>query len=163
VRGVVRPGTQLAGQYLNAPPPHPDPLPPAKGRAVEREQPAVSRLAWPVRGRVISGYGPKDGGTYNDGINIAAPRGTPVAAAGDGTVAYVGHSLESYGNLVLIRHGGGVVTAYAHLGAVRVKQGMIVKKGQLIGAVGATGAVTAAQLHFEVRRGGEPINPAQYL
>lgn len=118
---------------------------------------------WPVKGRVISGYGPKDGGLYNDGINIAAPRGTPVLSAADGTVAYVGDSLKSYGNLVLVRHPGGMVTAYAHLNNVTVKPGMALKKGQPIGTVGSTGAVMNAQLHFEVRRGSATLNPREYL
>lgn len=118
---------------------------------------------WPVKGRVISGYGPKDGGLYNDGINIAAPRGTPVLSAADGTVAYVGDSLKSYGNLVLVRHPGGMVTAYAHLNNVTVKPGMALKKGQPIGTVGSTGTVANAQLHFEVRRGSATLNPREYL
>jgi murein DD-endopeptidase MepM/ murein hydrolase activator NlpD len=118
---------------------------------------------WPVRGQVISGFGPKDGGLYNDGINIAAPRGTPVGASADGVVAYVGDKLKSYGNLVLIRHHGGVVTAYAHLNTVTVRPGMRVERGQTIGSVGSTGTVLHAQLHFEVRRGTEKINPQHYL
>ncbi len=118
---------------------------------------------WPVKGEVISSYGPKDGGMYNDGINIAAPRGTPVLAAADGTVAYVGHTLQSYGNLVLIRHGGGMITAYAHMNSVSVRQGMHVVRGQPIGSVGSTGTVAHSQLHFEVRRGKETIDPRQYL
>ncbi|MDD9901723.1 MAG: M23 family metallopeptidase [Alphaproteobacteria bacterium] len=118
---------------------------------------------WPVKGRIISSYGPKKGGLYNDGINIAVPRGTPVAAAADGKVAYVGDGLKSYGNLVLIRHSGGMVTAYAHLSAVSVRQGMTVKKGQVIGAVGETGAVDSPQLHFEVRNGTRTIDPKTYL
>jgi murein DD-endopeptidase MepM/ murein hydrolase activator NlpD len=122
-----------------------------------------NNFIWPIHGRIISAYGSKTGGLYNDGINIAAPEGTSVAASADGIVAYVGSALGSYGNLVLIRHGGGVITAYAHLGAVRVHQGMRIRKGQEIGAVGATGDVTSAQLHFEIRRGGEAVDPARYL
>jgi len=122
-----------------------------------------SSFLWPVRGKVISGYGPKDDGLYNDGINIAAPRGTPVAAAADGVVAYVGNDLKSYGNLVLIRHGGGTMTAYAHLASLRAKRGMIVRQGQVIGTVGATGAVSAAQLHFEIRHGSKTCDPRSYL
>lgn len=118
---------------------------------------------WPVRGQVISSYGPKAGGLYNDGINIAAPRGTPVKAAANGTVVYVGDKLQSYGNLVLIRHTGGMITAYAHLNSVSVRQGMQVTRGQTIGAVGSTGTVANAQLHFEVRRGKETIDPKSYL
>jgi murein DD-endopeptidase MepM/ murein hydrolase activator NlpD len=148
------------------------PLPPGEGRGegvVHRPLPttlAASQrpdFVWPVRGKVVSAYGAKEGGLYNDGINIAAPRGTPVAAAADGVVAYVGNDLKSYGNLVLVRHGGGAMTAYAHLGSVNVKKGMTVRKGQAIGSVGSTGAVSAAQLHFEIRQGAKTYDPRQYL
>jgi len=122
-----------------------------------------SDFIWPVRGQVISSYGPKAGGLYNDGINIAAPRGTPVKAAADGVVAYVGDKLHSYGNLVLIRHPGGMITAYAHLNSVTVREGMPVKRGQAIGSVGSTGTVANAQLHFEVRKGTDTLDPKNYL
>jgi murein DD-endopeptidase MepM/ murein hydrolase activator NlpD len=122
-----------------------------------------SSFRWPVQGRVISGYGPKDDGLYNDGINIAVPRGTPVAAAADGVVAYVGNDLKSYGNLILVRHGGGMMTAYAHLASLNARRGMTVRQGQVIGTVGSTGAVEAAQLHFEIRRGSKTCDPRQYL
>lgn len=131
--------------------------------AVQQPLTAPTTFSWPVHGAVISGYGPKDDGLYNDGINIAAPRGTPVAAAADGVVAYVGNDLKSYGNLVLIRHGGGVMTAYAHLSSISAKKGMAVAKGQVIGTVGATGAVPASQLHFEIRRGSKTCDPGKYL
>jgi len=115
----------------------PEAAPPAPVVAVSHR----AGFIWPVRGQVISSYGPKDGGLYNDGINIAAPRGTPVLAAADGTVAYIGHTLQSYGNLVLIRHGGGMITAYAHLNGVSVRRGMRVRRGEPIGSVGSTGTV----------------------
>lgn len=161
----------LANIAPAAPPPRPvieeniksSSIPPA-ARAGEGEKSAApGGFIWPVRGQVVSGYGPKKGGLYNDGINIAAPRNTPVAAAADGVVAYVGNGIASYGNLVLIRHGGGVVTAYAHLADVKVKAGMPVKKGQPIGAVGSSGAVESAQLHFEIRRGGDAVDPRKFL
>lgn len=117
---------------------------------------------WPVKGQVISSYGPKTGGLYNDGINIAAPRGTPVKAASGGTVAYVGE-MRSYGNLVLIRHANGMITAYAHLNTVAVKSGAKVAQGQVIGSVGSSGTVMNAQLHFEVRRGKTTLDPKEYL
>lgn len=120
-------------------------------------------FVWPVHGKVISGYGPKDNGLYNDGINIAVPRGTPVAAAAEGIVAYVGNDLKSYGNLVLLRHGGGMMTAYAHLSSVRVKKGTTIRKGQAIGTVGSTGSVTSTQLHFEIRQGSKTFDPRKYL
>ncbi|MFH1157553.1 MAG: LysM peptidoglycan-binding domain-containing M23 family metallopeptidase [Pseudomonadota bacterium] len=132
-------------------------------QATTLSAPARKDFVWPVRGSVVSAYGPKEGGLYNDGINIAAPRGTPVAAAAAGVVAYVGNDLKSYGNLVLIRHGGGMMTAYAHLASVRVKKGMTVRKGQSIGSVGATGAVSASQIHFEIRQGPGTRDPMQYL
>ncbi|MBU6475601.1 MAG: LysM peptidoglycan-binding domain-containing M23 family metallopeptidase [Alphaproteobacteria bacterium] len=124
---------------------------------------APTTFIWPVRGRVISAYGAKGGGLYNDGINIAAPRGTPVAAAANGVVAYVGNALKSYGNLVLVRHAGGMMTAYAHLASVRASTGMEVRRGEVIGTVGSSGAVSASQLHFEIRRGAKACDPLRYL
>lgn len=125
--------------------------------------PRHAGFVWPVRGTIISGYGPKADGLYNDGINIAAPRGAAVVAAGDGVVAYVGDDLKSYGKLILIRHGGGLMTAYAHLSAINVRKGATVRKGQAIGAVGATGAVQTSQLHFEIRQGSKTYDPRSYL
>lgn len=125
----------------------------------------VSRqgFIWPVKGKIISSYGPKAGHLHNDGINIAAPRGTAVAAAADGTVAYVGDALAGYGNLVLIRHDNGMVTAYAHLDRVTASKGARVRQGQAIGTVGSTGTVANAQLHFEIRKGIETLDPKRYL
>jgi murein DD-endopeptidase MepM/ murein hydrolase activator NlpD len=133
------------------------PLPPVSAAA------KPGRFAWPVRGAIISGYGPKEDGLYNDGINIAAPRGTPVMAAADGVVAYVGSDLESYGNLILIRHGNGMMTAYAHLGGLNVRKGASVRKGQVIGTAGSTGSVSTSQLHFEIRQGSKTRDPRPYL
>lgn len=124
---------------------------------------ARPNFGWPLRGKVVSGYGPKTGGLYNDGINIAAPKGTPVAAAADGVVAYVGDDLRSYGNLVLIRHSGGMTTAYAHLSSVSVRKGARIAKGQPIGTVGTSGTVSTSQLHFEVRKGSNTIDPKKFL
>ena len=121
------------------------------------------RLQWPVSGKVISAFGPKAGGLHNDGINIAAPRGAPVLSADAGTVVYTGDELEGYGNLVLIRHSDGMITAYAHLAAVHVTRGAAVMRGQTIGTVGSTGSVDHPQLHFEVRRGSSALDPEQYL
>lgn len=117
----------------------------------------------PVKGKVISSYGPKDGGLHNDGINISAPRGTSVKAAQSGVVAYVGDGIDGYGNLVLIRHDKGYITAYAHLDNVSVVRGKILKKGQSIGKIGSTGSVRSPQLHFEIRKGTKALNPAVYL
>ncbi|MCC7305774.1 MAG: LysM peptidoglycan-binding domain-containing M23 family metallopeptidase [Alphaproteobacteria bacterium] len=121
------------------------------------------RFLTPVQGKIISSYGPKEGGLFNDGINIKAPEGAPVRAAENGVVVYAGNELKGSGNLVLIRHEGRWMTAYAHMGNFLIRRGDVVKKGQAIGTVGATGSVDAPQLHFEVRRGTEAINPKMYL
>lgn len=120
-------------------------------------------FTWPVRGKVLSSYGSKPDGLFNDGINIAAPKGTPVAAAADGIVAYVGNDLASYGNLVLIRHSGGMVTAYSHMNNIAVTRDAVVRKGQAIGTVGSTGNVANSQLHFEIRKGTQTLDPKKFL
>jgi murein DD-endopeptidase MepM/ murein hydrolase activator NlpD len=120
-------------------------------------------FAVPVQGQVVSAYGPKGDGLYNDGINIAAAPGTPVRAAGDGTIVYAGHGLEGYGNLVLIRHDNGYFTVYSHLAESHVAKGATVKRGQSIGSVGSSGKVTTPQLHFELRKGTESLDPLGYL
>ncbi len=132
---------------------------------VKAAEPAGSlpSFRWPVRGRIIAGFGPKPNGLQNDGINLAVPEGTPVKAAEDGVVAYAGNELKGYGNLVLVRHGDGFVTAYAHASEILVKKGDTVKRGQVIAKSGQTGNVTAPQLHFEIRKGATPVDPAQYL
>jgi murein DD-endopeptidase MepM/ murein hydrolase activator NlpD len=118
---------------------------------------------WPVRGRVIAGFGPKTNGQQNDGINLSVPEGTSVKAAEDGVVAYAGNELKGYGNLVLVRHSNGFVTAYAHASELMVKRGDPVKRGQVIMRSGQTGTVTSPQLHFEIRKGATPVDPTQYL
>jgi murein DD-endopeptidase MepM/ murein hydrolase activator NlpD len=118
---------------------------------------------WPVRGRVILGFGPKTGGQRNDGINVSVPEGTPIRAAEDGVVAYAGNELKAYGNLVLVRHANGYVTAYAHASEILVKRDDRVKRGQVIARAGQTGNVATAQLHFEIRKGSTPIDPIPYL
>jgi len=123
----------------------------------------VPSFRWPVRGRVIAAYGAKVNGTANDGINLAVPEGTSVKAAEDGVVAYAGNELKGYGNLVLVRHPNGYVTAYAHASEVTVKRGDQVKRGQVLARAGQTGNVTSPQLHFEIRKGATPIDPTQYL
>jgi murein DD-endopeptidase MepM/ murein hydrolase activator NlpD len=124
---------------------------------------AATSFRWPVKGRVIQGFGPKSSGGQNDGINVAVPEGTPIKAAEDGVVAYAGNELKGYGNLVLVRHSNGFVTAYAHASELNVKKGETIKRGQVIGKAGATGNVTSPQLHFEVRKGATPVDPSQYL
>jgi len=123
----------------------------------------VPSFRWPVKGRVIAGFGPKSGGAQNDGINLAVPEGTPIKAADDGVVAYAGNELKGYGNLVLIRHSNGFVSAYAHASELMVKRGDTIKRGQVIAHAGQTGNVTSPQLHFEIRKGSTPVDPTQYL
>lgn len=122
-----------------------------------------NKFLWPVRGRVLSQFGPKPGGQHNDGINIRAKRGAQVRAADAGVVAYAGAELAGYGNLLLIRHAGGWVTAYAHNDRLLVKRGDKVSRGQVIARAGATGGVSEAQLHFEVRKGRAAVDPLRYL
>ncbi|WP_375460752.1 peptidoglycan DD-metalloendopeptidase family protein [uncultured Enterovirga sp.] len=148
---------------------------PAKATPVETPKPAPkepestgaipvaatgAEFRWPARGRVITGFG---GGGSNEGINIAVPDGTPVKAAGDGTVAYAGSEVKGYGNLVLIRHDNGYVSAYAHNGDLDVKRGQKVTRGQTIAKSGQSGNVTSPQLHFEIRKGSTPVDPMKYL
>jgi murein DD-endopeptidase MepM/ murein hydrolase activator NlpD len=121
------------------------------------------KLLWPVQGKIISNFGANATGERNDGINILISRGTPVHAAAEGTVAYVGEELKNYGKLVLIRHEDGYVTAYAHSDAVTVSPGEHVARGQIIGYAGATGDVSEPQLHFELRLGTRPVDPKPYL
>jgi murein DD-endopeptidase MepM/ murein hydrolase activator NlpD len=124
---------------------------------------AMGRFMRPVDGKIISGYGPKEGGLHNDGINIKAARGTPVRAAENGVVVYVGDEMAGYGNLVLIRHADRWMTAYAHMDKTLVRKNDIVKAGQSIGTVGSTGQVDTPQLHFEIRRGTKALDPQKYL
>ena len=150
--------------------PSPQPAPPTASHAPDEpmaplpEPPHTGRgFAWPVRGPVLAGYGPGANGTQNDGINIAAPAGTPVLAANDGIVAYAGNELRGFGNLILLKHADGWTTAYAHCETITVKRGDRVKRGQTIARVGATGAVAEPQLHFELRRGTRALDPQSYL
>jgi murein DD-endopeptidase MepM/ murein hydrolase activator NlpD len=118
---------------------------------------------WPVKGRIIAGFGKRPNGTQNDGINLAVPEGTPIKAADDGVVAYAGNELKGYGNLVLIRHADGFVSAYANASELLVKRGDTIKRGQVIAHAGQTGNVSSPQLHFEIRKGSTPVDPAKYL
>ncbi|MFG1454222.1 M23 family metallopeptidase [Xanthobacter sp. V2C-8] len=117
----------------------------------------------PVRGRVVSSFGPKPGGARNDGVNFAVPEGTSVRAAEDGVVAYAGNELKGYGNLVLIKHADGYVTAYAHASELDVKRGDTVRRGQIIAKAGQSGSVQSPQLHFEIRKGSTAVDPARYV
>jgi murein DD-endopeptidase MepM/ murein hydrolase activator NlpD len=124
---------------------------------------SLPTFRWPARGKVITGYGAKTNGKANDGINLAVPEGTPVKAAEDGVVAYSGNELKGYGNLILVRHSNGYVTAYAHASELLVKRGDTIKRGQVIAKSGQTGEVSSPQLHFEIRKGSSPVDPLQFL
>jgi murein DD-endopeptidase MepM/ murein hydrolase activator NlpD len=124
---------------------------------------ALPTFRWPVRGKVVTTYGAKTNGKSNDGINLAVPEGTPVKAAEDGVVAYSGNELKGYGNLVLVRHSNGYVTAYAHASELMVKRGDTIKRGQVIAKSGQSGEVASPQLHFEIRKGSSPVDPLQFL
>ena len=126
-------------------------------------QAAAPTFRWPVHGKVIAGFGPRPNGQQNDGINVAVPENTPIKAAEDGVVAYAGNELKGYGNLVLVRHSNGYVTAYAHAKELLVKRGDPIKRGQVIAKSGQTGNVDAPQLHFEVRKGPTPQDPMPML
>lgn len=129
-------------------------------RAPSREGPA---FAWPLRGRILANFGPQPGGQHNDGINIAARQGDPVRAAEAGVVAYAGNELKGFGNLLLIRHADGWMTAYAHNDRLLVGRGDKVRRGQVIARVGRSGSVSSPQLHFEIRRGTQAIDPLPQL
>lgn len=153
------PAAAVVSREPNPPPPRveladPDGPPPKR---------AASKFMWPVRGKVVSGFGAKGGGLYNDGINIAAPDGDIVRAAENGIVAYAGNELRGYGNLLLVRHADGWVSAYAHNGELLVRRGQVVKRGQPIAKVGRSGAVSQPQLHFELRRGRKAVDPKPHL
>ena len=122
-----------------------------------------SKFAWPVKGAIISKYGVIAKGRNNDGINIKAPLGAMVKAADAGTVAYAGNELKGFGNLILLKHSGGWITAYAHNDSLAVKKGQKVRKGEKIATVGSTGGVNSPQLHFEIRAGKKAVNPLSYL
>jgi murein DD-endopeptidase MepM/ murein hydrolase activator NlpD len=139
--------TPLSPAAATAPPPGPTP-----------------RFAWPVHGKILSGYGTSAGGQKNDGIDIAVEKGTPVKAADGGTVVYAGSDVAQLGNLLLVQHSAGYITAYANNDELVVKKGDEVKKGQVIAKAGASGNVPTPRLHFEIRRGGNrTIDPTTVL
>jgi murein DD-endopeptidase MepM/ murein hydrolase activator NlpD len=135
--------------------------------ALASAEPSVPRASgtflWPVHGHVLQTFGPGPDGTHNDGMNIAAPRGAAVAAVSGGVVAYAGNELRGYGNLILIKHPNGFISAYAHCDQILVKTGQKVARGQVIARVGSTGNVSGPQLHFELRQGKKPVDPREYL
>jgi murein DD-endopeptidase MepM/ murein hydrolase activator NlpD len=160
---AARTEPQPAKPVVQAQAPAPQPqAAPAPAPVAEPEQTGAlgTDFRWPARGRVIAGFGANGG---NEGINIAVPEGTPVKAAEAGTVTYAGSEVKGYGNLVLVRHDNGYVSAYAHNGSLNVKRGERVKRGQVIATSGQTGNVTSPQLHFELRKGSAPVDPLPYL
>ncbi len=171
VRKPVAPAQQASGErkqgkdtdrIAQTEPAAPAPAP-AVGTQANARPEMANGFRWPVRGRVISTFGEKPNGVRNEGINIAVPEGADVHAASDGVVAYAGNELKGYGNLVLIRHRDGWVTAYAHNKELFVKRGDRVRRGQVIAKAGSTGSVKTPQLHFELRKGASAVDPLKYL
>lgn len=182
LRPPSKPAAAADSAPAGAPVPLKPPSPPASAEGARPAEPEVAaapaappkevgkpppragtRFLWPVKGKLVSGYGPKPDGMHNDGINIAAAKGTPVIAADNGVVAYAGNELKGFGNLLLVRHSDGFITAYAHLDTMKVDRGATVKRGQVIGTVGQTGAVSSPQLHFELRKGSQAVDPDGHL
>jgi murein DD-endopeptidase MepM/ murein hydrolase activator NlpD len=146
-----------------APPPRDGPETPDANSVATPPAAGTGAFLWPVRGHVLAAYGSKSDGTHNDGINIAAPRGTAVQAVDAGIVAYAGNELRGYGNLVLVKHTNGWISAYAHCDAILVKRGEKVGRGEVIARVGSTGNVSEPQLHFELRRGQHAVDPREFM
>jgi len=151
----AEPAAPVTVKSAKATPPAQKPLPALAGPA--------PRFDWPMPGRVVSGFGAKPGGRFNDGVNLDAKPGEPVRAAADGVVAYAGDAVVGFGNLVLVKHADGWVSAYAHNSALLVTRGRKVARGETIAKAGATGAVTSPQLHFELRRGRTAVDPLKML
>lgn len=120
-------------------------------------------FTWPLKGEVITEFGPAGRGVHNDGVNISAPLGSVVTTSAAGTVAFVGTGLRRFGTLVLVKHEGGYITAYAHLDSLAVKEGDVLGEGTVIGQVGTTGRVETPQLHFEIRKNRTPVNPRELI
>lgn len=151
VTPVAKPETAAAQPAARAvQPPQP---PPRSGRT----------FGWPVEGRVVARYGPSAGGTRNDGINIAVAKGSAVRAAENGVVVYAGNELKGFGNLLLVKHSDGWMTAYAHNDSLLAKKGDTVSRGQVIARAGQSGNVDSPQVHFEVRRNSKAVDPMEYL
>ncbi len=155
---LPKPDRQEAVRPPSPPPRASDPKP--VGEPPKRSS---GKFLWPVRGRILVGFGPRKGGFHNDGINIAASKGTPVLAAENGVVVYTGNQLRGFGNMVLLRHSEGWMSAYAHNDRVLVSRGQTIRRGQIIARVGSSGNVGSPQLHFELRRGDQAVDPRRYL
>lgn len=168
---INAPQSQPAERIATVNPPNPTltdaaPEPVVKPVPTTKAQPVAAgpmKFRWPAKGRVVANFGPRSDNTHNDGINILVPQGTEVMAAEAGTVAYAGSELKGYGNLVLIRHEGNWVSAYAHNDTLLVKRGDKVERGQAVAKAGKTGAVDQPQVHFELRQGSKPIDPVPHL
>lgn len=132
-------------------------------KTISVKQGPISKFQWPVRGKILAKYGKKSAGLRNDGVNIQANKGTPIKAAESGQVVYVGNALKGYGNLILLKHRDGWMTAYAHAQKTFVTKGEKIKKGQKIALVGSTGSVKKPQLHFELRKKTRTLDPLPYL
>lgn len=152
-------------QTVAAAAPPPTPVSPATPAVRKRfvAPSGTGDFRWPVEGEIVAEFGPAVRGVHNDGVNIAAAAGTEVRAAARGTVAFVGRDIKSFGTLILVKHDGGIITAYAHLGDVLVKEGDVIDVGQPIATVGQTGKVDTPQLHFEIRRSRKPIDPRSLI
>ena len=165
-----RPSAPVAAQPVS---PSPSSRPIIESSAAPTEAEIIAsgkgKFAWPVRGEIISTFGVKGTGQRNDGLDIRAAQGTPVLSAADGEVAYAGNQVPTFGNLVLVKHADGWVTAYAHLSSINVKMRQPVRQGEQLGAVGATGGTNEAKLHFEMRYAptvkdkAKPVDPALVL
>jgi murein DD-endopeptidase MepM/ murein hydrolase activator NlpD len=136
---------------------------PAAEPATPKTTALIGKFRWPAKGRIVAGFGRRPDHTHNDGINILVPQGSSVLAAESGTVAYAGSELKGYGNLILIRHEGNWISAYAHNESLLVRRGDHVERGQEIAKAGKTGAVDQPQLHFELRQGSKPVDPVPHL
>ena len=154
----------VSGTNITQPTPTKTSVPAApRKRFVAPSLAGSSGFTWPVQGEIIAEFGPSQRGVHNDGVNIAASEGASVGAAAKGRVAFVGANIKSFGKLVLVKHDGGIITAYAHLGDISVKEGEIVTAGQSIGTIGTSGRVDSPQLHFEIRKSRQPIDPRSLI
>ena len=158
---VSSPAPAPAPAPTPVPSPSPAPEPPAPQPAAAQSSEAP-RFAWPVRGRILYGFGDLGGGRFNDGVNIATTKGAPVKVAADGVVLFA-EPMRGFGNLLLIRHAGNWLSAYGHNSELLVQRGTSVRRGEIIARAGQSGNVTSPQLHFEIRRGSKPVNPLPYL
>lgn len=161
--GTTRPATAPAPRKVLPPERVEVKRAPTTSPSVKPPPPSRGGFIWPVNGRVLSKFGALGKGLQNDGINILARRGTPVRAIQNGVVAYSGNELRGFGNLLLIKHAGGWISAYAHNDKLLVKTGQRVRRGQVISRVGSTGSVDKPQLHFELRRRNRAVDPERYL